>query len=51
MHPPQPPGVELGALFEEHHCCGELDGGVEDRRLWMVCECGAQMAHPAPEKR
>ena len=25
--------------------CGELDGGVENERLWIKCECGAQMAH------
>jgi hypothetical protein len=32
-------------MHEEHRRCGQLDGGVEDGRLWMVCECGAKMTH------
>lgn len=31
------------AFFEEHRRCDELDGGVQDGRLWMVCECGARL--------
>ena len=45
MRPPVPPEIALWAFFEEHRRCGELDGGVADERLWMACECGAQMAH------
>jgi hypothetical protein len=44
MRPPVPPEVALWAFFEEHRRCGELDGGVEDGRPWMVCECGARFA-------
>ena len=31
----------LYAFFQEHQYCGELDGGVEDDRVWMTCTCGA----------
>jgi hypothetical protein len=31
----------LQAFFEEHQYCGELDGGVEGDRVWMMCTCGA----------
>jgi hypothetical protein len=32
----------LDAFFLEHRRCGELDGGVEDGRVWMMCDgCGA----------
>ena len=44
---PVPPEVALWAFFEEHRRCGELEGGVEDDRLWMVCEWGAQMVRTA----
>jgi hypothetical protein len=47
---PIPPEVALWAFFEEHRRCGELDGAVEDGRLWVSCECGAQMTHPVGDK-
>jgi len=50
MRPPVPPEVALWAFFEEHHRCGELEAGVKDGQVWMVCECGAQMSHSAGEK-
>jgi len=40
----------LDAFFEEHRRCGELDGGVEDGRVWMACECGAVLYRPLPRK-
>jgi hypothetical protein len=51
MRPPIPPEVALWAFFEEHRRSGDLDAGVEDERLWMTCECGAQVAHPVSGKR
>jgi hypothetical protein len=35
----------LDAFFQEHRRCGELNSGVEDERVWMTCECGAEIAH------
>jgi hypothetical protein len=35
----------VNLMHEEHRRCGALDGGVEEGRQWMMCECGAQMAH------
>jgi len=37
---------DLIAFFEEHRRCGELDAGVESERVWMACDCGAQLARP-----
>jgi hypothetical protein len=37
------------AFFEEHRRCGDLDGAVEDGRLWMTCECGARIAKALKE--
>ena len=34
-------GGALEAFILEHEYCGELDGGVEDARVWMTCSCGA----------
>jgi hypothetical protein len=31
----------LYAFYQEHECCGDLDGGVEGDRVWMTCTCGA----------
>ena len=31
----------LYAFFQEHQYCGELDGGVEGDRVWVMCTCGA----------
>jgi len=36
--------TDLVAFFEEHRRCGKLDGGVEGERVWMTCDCGAQLA-------
>ena len=36
----------LDAFLQEHRRCGELDGGVADDRVWIACECGADIAHP-----
>jgi hypothetical protein len=33
----------LIALVSKHHRCGELDGGVDGARVWMSCECGAEI--------
>ncbi|HEV8454748.1 MAG TPA: hypothetical protein VGQ24_07650 [Gemmatimonadales bacterium] len=43
----------LDAFMQEHRRCGELDGGVDDGRVWMACDCGAGIAHPveAPKRR
>jgi len=30
----------LDAFLQEHRRCGELDGGVNGRRVWMACNCG-----------
>ncbi len=37
------PSAALVAFVQEHRRCGELDGGVEGERVWMACECGAQL--------
>jgi len=31
----------LYGFFQEHQYCGELDGGVEGDRVWVMCTCGA----------
>jgi len=33
----------LEAFLEEHRGCGALDGGVDDERVWMACDCGADV--------
>lgn len=40
--------TDLVAFFEEHRRCGELDGGVEDGRVRMTCNCGAALTQPLP---
>ncbi len=35
----------LDAFLQEHRGCGELDGGVENHRVWMACDCGASVVH------
>jgi hypothetical protein len=35
----------LDAFLQEHRRCGEMDGGVDDGRVWMTCECGAGLCH------
>ncbi len=37
----------LDAFLQEHRPCGELDGGVEDRRVWMTSSCGAGLSRSA----
>jgi len=34
---------DLQAFYLEHEYCGELDGGVESERVWMMCSCGAKI--------
>jgi hypothetical protein len=34
------------AFVAEHQRCGDLDGGVDDGRVWMACDCGGGIAHP-----
>ena len=36
----------LDAFLQEHRRCGDLDAAVEDGLVWMVCDCGAGIAHP-----
>jgi putative ABC transport system substrate-binding protein len=36
----------LDAFLQEHRRCGDLDGRVEDERIWMACDCGGGIAHP-----
>jgi len=37
---------DLDAFYLEHRCCGRLEADVENRRVWMTCECGAAIAEP-----
>jgi hypothetical protein len=36
----------LDAFLQEHCCGGDLDADMDDRRVWMACDCGAAIAHP-----
>jgi hypothetical protein len=36
----------LDAFLQGHRRCREMDGGVEDERVWMACECGADIRSP-----
>jgi hypothetical protein len=36
--------TDLDAFFTEHRRCGDLDAGVGDVMVWIVCDCGALMA-------
>jgi len=38
--------VALDAFLPAHRRCGDLDGGVEGKRVCMACECGAGIVHP-----
>jgi hypothetical protein len=40
-------GAALEALILENEYCGELDGAVEDNRVWMTCPCGAAINREA----
>jgi hypothetical protein len=37
--------VALDAFLQAYQRRGELDGGVDGRRVWMACNCGATIAH------
>jgi uncharacterized Rossmann fold enzyme len=44
------------AFVQEHHRCGDLDGGVDGERVaWMAYECGASvvrcLANPPPRSQ
>ena len=41
----------LAAFLQEHRGCGELDGGVEDERVWMTCTCGAVISQTLESAR
>jgi hypothetical protein len=41
----------LDAFVQEHRRCGELDDGVEGERVWLACDCGAEIVHPIEEAR
>jgi hypothetical protein len=32
---------DLGAFYQEHERCGDLDSGLDGDRVWMACACGA----------
>lgn len=42
---------DLHAFLQEHRRCGEMDGGVEEGRVWMTCDCGAEIAQPIDRQR
>jgi hypothetical protein len=41
--------TELDAFFTDHERRGDLDAGVESEVVWIACDCGARMVHPADE--
>jgi hypothetical protein len=41
--------TDLDGFSTEHHCCGDLDGGVEGDIIWMACDCGARMTRRVDE--
>jgi hypothetical protein len=41
--------TDLDAFRNEHRCCGELDGGVDNATIWLACECGAGIARRADD--
>jgi hypothetical protein len=41
----------LDAFLQEHRRCGGLDAGVEGERVWMACECGADVVRDLREGR
>jgi hypothetical protein len=34
------------AFVDEHKCCGDLDGGVDNGYVWLTCSSEAQIVHP-----
>ena len=39
----------LDAFLQEHRRCGDLDGGVDGDRVWMSCDCGAEILQRTSE--
>jgi hypothetical protein len=39
----------LDVFVQEHRRCGELDGGVDGERVWMTCDCGAELVRTLDE--
>ena len=39
----------LVAFVREHQICGDLDGGVDARNVWLQCSCGGLIMQPAAE--
>jgi hypothetical protein len=37
----------LDAFMQEHRRCRDLDARVEPALVWMACDCGAGIVHPA----
>ena len=35
--------TELDAFYTEHGRCGELEGGGDERAVWIECACGARI--------
>ena len=36
--------LDFDAFFLEHRLCGDLNGGMDDERAWLVClACGARI--------
>jgi hypothetical protein len=38
----------LVSFLQEHRRCGGLESGIDDRWVWIVCECGARIVQPIP---
>jgi len=38
----------LVSFLQEHRRIGELERGIDDRWVWIVCECGARIIQPIP---
>jgi len=38
----RPPDA-LVAFSQQHRRCGGLESGIDDRWVWIVCDCGAQI--------
>jgi len=41
----------LDAFLQEHRRRGALHGGVEGGRVWMACDCGADIVHPVESRK
>jgi len=39
--------LALIARVREHQRCGDLDGGLDDGRVWLGCSFWAQSVHSA----